>query len=111
LVGRLKFPRFQWLGMVDINGLRKILAAHKLELRQRFKVKDIGIFGSFVRGEQRKTSDVDVLVEFEEPIGLFEFIALEDHLSSLLGVKVDLVSRKALKPHIGKRVLKEVVYA
>lgn len=97
--------------MENVEKVKKVLAKHKRELRQKFKVKDIGVFGSYVRNEQRKTSDIDVLVEFVEPVGLFEFMALEDYLSSLLGVKVDLVSRKALKPHIGKRVLKEVVYA
>jgi predicted nucleotidyltransferase len=97
--------------MADVDGIRGTLAKHKRELRQKFKVESIGVFGSFVRGKQRKTSDIDVLVEFVEPVGLFEFLALEDYLSELLGVKVDLVSRKALKPHIGKRVLKEVVYA
>ncbi|MCJ7429603.1 nucleotidyltransferase family protein, partial [Candidatus Bathyarchaeota archaeon] len=68
------------------------------------------VFGSFVRGEQRKASDVDVLVEFVEPVGFFEFMALEDYLSVLLGVKVDLVSKKALKPRIGERVLSKVAY-
>jgi len=97
--------------MADVDKIKGSLARHKRELRQKFKVENIGVFGSFVRGGQRKTSDVDVLVEFMEPVGLFEFLALEDYLSELLGVKVDLVSRKALKPHIGKRVLKEVVYA
>ena len=83
---------------------------HKGELRERFKVKEIGVFGSYVRGMQRSGSDVDVLVEFEEPVGLFDFMDLEDYLSGLLGVKVDLVSRKALKPHIGEHILGEVVY-
>jgi hypothetical protein len=94
----------------DVDRIRKVLAEHKGELRRRFKVRDIGVFGSFVRGAQRKKSDVDVLVEFEEPVGLFDFIALENYLADLLGVKVDLVSRKALKPRIGERILKEVVY-
>jgi predicted nucleotidyltransferase len=97
--------------MEKATEIKRVLARHKRELRQRFKVKDIGVFGSYVRGEQRKASDVDVLVEFVEPVGLFTFLALEGYLSELLGVKVDLVSKKALKPHIGKRVLKEVVYA
>jgi hypothetical protein len=97
--------------MADVDRIKGRLARHKRELRQKFKVKNIGVFGSFVRGGQRKTSDVDVLVEFMEPVGLFEFLTLEDYLSELLGVKVDLVSKKALKPHIGKHVLKEVVYA
>ena len=77
-------------------------------MRKRFKVKTIGVFGSYVRGEQNRQSDVDLLVEFEEPVGLFEFMDLEMYLTDLLGVKVDLVSKKALKPHIGERILKEV---
>jgi hypothetical protein len=103
----------KWASVVrdlkDVDRIKGILARHKDELRRRVKVKDIGVFGSYVRGKQRKGSDVDVLVEFEEPVGLFEFIALEDYLADLLGVKVDLVSRKALKPRIGERILKEVI--
>jgi predicted nucleotidyltransferase len=72
-------------------------------------VKEIGVFGSFVRGESKKGSDVDILVEFEEPIGLFEFMDLEEYLTNLLGRKVDLVSKKALKPYIGEYIRK-VVY-
>jgi predicted nucleotidyltransferase len=94
----------------DVDKIKEILARNKGELRRRFKVKDIGVFGSYVRGEQRKKSDLDVLVEFEEPVGLFEFIALENYLGDLLGVKVDLVSKKALKPRIGERILKEVAH-
>ena len=93
----------------DVDRIKEVLARNKVELRRRFKVKDIGVFGSYVRGEQRKKSDVDVLVEFEEPVGFFDFIALEDYLAGLLGVKVDLVSKKALKPRIGERILKEVI--
>ena len=96
--------------MENIDETKEILAGHKRELRRKFKVKDIGVFGSFVRGEQRKASGVDVLVEFVEPVGFFEFMALEDYLSVLLGVKVDLVSKKALKPRIGERVLSKVAY-
>ncbi|MEM2169145.1 MAG: nucleotidyltransferase family protein, partial [Candidatus Bathyarchaeia archaeon] len=55
-------------------------------------------------------SDIDILVEFEEPPSLFEFMDLEDYLSKLLGLKVDLVTREALKPRIGERILREVVY-
>jgi hypothetical protein len=94
----------------DVDRIKKVLARNKGELRRRFKVKDIGVFGSFVRGEQRKKSDVDILVGFAEPVGFFEFIALEDYLADLLGVKVDLVSKKALKPRIGERILREVIY-
>jgi len=96
--------------MKDFYKIKETLALHKRELRDRFKVKGIGVFGSYVKKQQKEGSDIDILVEFEEPVGMFEFIALEDYLSELLGVKVDLVSRKALKPRIGERILKEVIY-
>lgn len=80
-----------------------------MELREEFKVGDIGVFGFYIRGEQRKASDIDIPVEFAEPVGLFTFLALEYYLSELLDLNVDLVSNKALKPHISMRVLK-VVY-
>jgi predicted nucleotidyltransferase len=95
--------------MTSAEEIKHTLTQHKTELRRKFKVKTIGVFGSYVRGEQKRGSDVDVLVEFEEPIGLFEFMELEEYLSDLLGVKVDLVSKKALKPHIGERILQEVI--
>ncbi|MHC1591051.1 MAG: nucleotidyltransferase family protein [Candidatus Helarchaeales archaeon] len=69
----------------------------------------MGIFGSFVRGEAKEDSDVDILVEFEKPIGFFKFLELEEYLSDLIGKKVDLVSKKALKPHVGKYILEELV--
>jgi len=69
------------------------------KLREKFKVKEIGIFGSYVRGEAKETSDIDILVEFDET-----------YLSDLLGVKVDLVMKRALKPHIKQHILREVLY-
>lgn len=95
--------------MRNVEGVKRVFLQHKAELREKFKVKTIGVFGSYVRGEQKRSSDVDVLVEFEEPVGLFEFIKLENYLSDLLGVKVDLVSKKALKPHIGEHIMQEVI--
>ena len=77
-------------------------------LRQDYKVKKFGIFGSFVRNEQKEDSDIDILVEFSEPIGL-EFFALENYLSEILGTKVDLVTKPALKPIIREDVLKELI--
>jgi predicted nucleotidyltransferase len=96
--------------MTDVKEIKRTLLRHKAELHKRFKVKTIGVFGSYVRGEQKRGSDVDVLVEFEEPVGLFEFMRLEFYLSDLLGAKVDLVSKKALKPIIGEYIEREVVY-
>jgi len=96
--------------MTNLDEIKDVLKKHKRELRERFKVKDVGVFGSYVKEQQRKRSDIDIVVEFEEPLGLFEFMRLEEHLSNLLGAKVDLVSKKALKPKIGEHILKEVVY-
>ena len=97
--------------MKTLSELTKTLLHNKAELREKYKVKEIGVFGSYVRGQQKKRSDVDILVEFEESstLSLLDFIGLENHLSKLLGVKVDLVEKQTLKPRIGKRVLEEVV--
>ena len=86
-----------------------VLREHLPDLRDRYGVESLGIFGSYMRGEQREDSDLDVLVEFNRSIGLFDFTALELHLSELLGVGVDLVMRSALRRRIGKRILEEVV--
>ncbi len=80
-------------------------------LKEKFKVRSIGIFGSYARGEQTKTSDIDMLVEFDAPVGFFKFIELEDYLSEKLGVKVDLVTPDALKPLIKPHIIEEAVYA
>ena len=93
-----------------LKNIEKIVKKNKVVLTKQFKVKEIGIFGSVVRGEDTETSDVDILVEFEEPIGFFKFLELEEYLSDLIGRKVDLVSKKALKPRIGKHILKEVAF-
>jgi len=87
----------------------EILRAKLPELNQHYDINSLGIFGSFVRGEQELKSDLDILVEFQSSSTFFRFIELEDYLSQLLGVKVDLVMKSALKPHIGKRVLAEVI--
>ncbi|MEW5914689.1 MAG: nucleotidyltransferase family protein [Thermodesulfobacteriota bacterium] len=81
----------------------------KDRLRRDFNVGALGVFGSCARGEAGQSSDIDVLVEFVAPIGLIKFMELEDHLGDLLGAKVDLVSKKALKPAIGRQILTEVV--
>jgi hypothetical protein len=79
-------------------------------LKKRYGIKEIGVFGSYVRGEEG--SDLDILVEFEEDtrISLLDFVGIEIYLSDLLGVKVDLVEKSALKPRIGRHILAEVVY-
>jgi len=84
-------------------------AAAQAGALRKWKVRSLGIFGSYVRGEARKSSDLDLLVEIDDPkMGLLRFIALENYLSDLLGVKVDLVEKQALKPAIGRHVTEEV---
>jgi predicted nucleotidyltransferase len=83
------------------------LQAHLPELRERYGVRGLLLFGSYLRGEQRKGGDLDVLVEFDRLPSLFEFIRLERYLSELLKMKVDLVMKSALKPAIGRHILEE----
>lgn len=96
--------------MNSIDHISQIIAENKEKLHSEFGVVEIGIFGSVVRGEHGPGSDIDLLVEFERPIGFVRFMRLEKRLSELLGMSVDLVTKKALKPHIGERVLQEVRY-
>jgi predicted nucleotidyltransferase len=96
--------------MKTIDEIEKIIKKNKIELNEKYGLISIGIFGSYGRGEQNKDSDLDLLVEVRRPMGFVKFIRLENHLSQLLGVKVDMVTKKALKPNIGKRILQEVQY-
>jgi len=76
-------------------------------LREQHHVRTLEVFGSFVRGEEKRGSDLDLLVTFDETPTLFSFVALENQLSDILGVKVDLVMKDSLKPFIGKFILEE----
>ncbi len=96
--------------MKNIEDIMKVIQLHKEYLRGKYGVKEIGIFGSYIRGEQNDKSDVDILIELEKPIGFVRFMQLEKNISDLLGIKVDLVTKKALKPFIGRRILQEVQY-
>ena len=96
--------------MKKIEEIKKTLIKLKPFLKEKYKVKEVGIFGSYVKNKQKKRSDLDILVEFEEVPSLIEFIEMENFLSDKLKIKVDLVIKKALKPHIGKIILKEVIY-
>ncbi len=88
-----------------------ILSESKGDLEKKYKVKRIGVFGSFSCGEEREGSDIDILVEFIEPVGFFLFIDLESYLGSLLGKKVDLVTKNALKPIIKEKIINDTIYA
>ncbi|MCK4532844.1 nucleotidyltransferase family protein [bacterium] len=96
--------------MKNLSEIKKILEENKKFLREKYGVKGMGIFGSYLRSEAKESSDLDILVEFEKSIGLLTFVELENYLSNILGIKVDLVMKGVLKPRIGKHILKEVVY-
>ncbi len=96
--------------MKTLDEIKELIQSHRDELRQQYGLKEIGVFASYVKEAQREDSDLDILVEFEKPVGFVKFLQLENRLSDLLGVKVEIVTKKALKPFIGKRILQEVIY-
>jgi predicted nucleotidyltransferase len=96
--------------MNSLKNINEILKAHKEDLYRKYSVVEIGVFGSIVRGEQKKRSDIDILVDFEKVPDLLKFINLERYLSRLLKKKVDLVSKKAIRPELKNTILGEVVY-
>jgi predicted nucleotidyltransferase len=89
----------------------KVLRDELPFLTDKYGVKKIGLFGSYSREEQTRKSDIDLLVEFERPIGFFKYIELEDYLAKRLGVKVELVTDEALKPALRPRLKKDIIYA
>jgi len=95
--------------MKSLEKIEKTLKKYKPSLKKEFKVKKIGIFGSYVRGEESKESDIDILVEFYESPG-WEFFDLKEYLEEILDKKVDLVTIKALKPQLKDKILEEAVF-
>jgi predicted nucleotidyltransferase len=90
--------------------MKNIIKENKKLLEDRYKVKEIGVFGSFVSGEQKRGSDVDILVDFYEVPDLFKFINLERYLQRILKKKVDLVRKPVVRKELKKKILSEVVY-
>jgi len=86
-----------------------ILREQRPMLAEQYNVATLEVFGSYVRHEQSKESDLDILVTFSKPPSLLKFVRLENYLSDTLGVKVDLVMKDSLKPAIGRNILREVV--
>ncbi|MFV9676342.1 MAG: nucleotidyltransferase family protein [Methanosarcinales archaeon] len=90
--------------------MKNIIKENKKLLEDRYKVKEIGVFGSFVSGEQKSGSDVDILVDFYEVPDLFEFINLERYLQRILKKKVDLVRKPVVRKELKEKILNDVVY-
>ena len=95
--------------MMTILNITSRLTAAKETYHQKYGVKTLALFGSFARGEQTMTSDIDILVEFDRPIGL-AFIQLADELEQLLDAKVDLVTRRAIQPRMMKYIEPDLIY-
>lgn len=93
----------------SIDAIKEILAKYKNLLHEKYSVANIGIFGSYVRQEQKETSDVDILVEFDKPVSLLRIVSLENYLSDILGVKVDVVPKKNIRKELKDHILKEAV--
>ena len=94
------------------DNVLKILAEHRDELRQQFGIKSLALFGSVARGKATEASDVDLLVEFERPVGLFHFFTVQHYLEDILGVaQVDLVMPDALHKELKEGILREAIHA
>jgi predicted nucleotidyltransferase len=95
--------------MKTLDEIKSILREHKQELRQKYGVKETGLFGSYVRGEQKVTSDIDIVADFEEPISLLELVRVEIYLSEILNAKVDLIPREDIREELKESILAETV--
>ncbi|MFH0775354.1 MAG: nucleotidyltransferase family protein [bacterium] len=98
--------------MKTIKEIKQILSEYKEELARNYRIKEIGIFGSYVRGKQNKKSDIDILVDFDEVDipDLLRFIEMERYLKRLINKKVDLVRKGGIRPELKEIILREVIY-
>jgi hypothetical protein len=95
--------------MKTLEDIKNIISQNRHEIEVKFKVKKIAVFGSYVREEQNRESDIDILVEFNEPVG-FLFFHLADYLEDILNMKVDLVTPDAIKPNRKSYIMESLVY-
>lgn len=97
--------------MKNLQDIRNILSHHEKYLKKTYQINAIGIFGSFARGDQNETSDVDILVVFDEVPDLLKFVNLERYLEDLLEIKVDLVRKQAIRKEMQQQIMSEVIMA
>lgn len=95
--------------MTTLDEIKQILAESKEELKVKYKVKEISIFGSYAKGEQKDTSDIDILVEFEKSVSLLQIVSLENFLSDILGIKVDVIPKKNIRKELKQFILNEAI--
>jgi predicted nucleotidyltransferase len=96
--------------MKTLKEIKNILDTHREDLQQKYHVRIVGIFGSYVRAEQKKKSDLDLIAEFDKPISLLELVGAEIYLSKILKTKVDLIPKEDLRPELKDSILKEAFY-
>jgi len=96
--------------MKNVEEIEKIIKREKEELLRRYKIKNIGIFGSYAKNSAKEKSDIDLIVEFEEPVSLLGVIKAENYLTELLGIRVDLVPKEDIRKELKETILKEVIY-
>jgi len=93
----------------ELDRIITTLQSLEEQIRKEYRAKIIGIFGSYVRGEQKESSDADILVRFLKGATLFDFVGLADFLEEKLKVKVDIVSERAVRQELKEQILKEVM--
>ena len=96
--------------MKTFEDIKNIIQSNKNELKENYGLITVGIFGTYVKGLQTENSDIDILGEVARPMCFVKFLKLENKLSHLLVIRVELVTKKALKFHIGQKILKDVKY-
>jgi len=96
--------------MKTLDEISKLLEQHKPEFQKKYKLKEIGIFGSYAKGEQTENSDIDILVEFDDTPDLFAFLEFESYVEKILEIETDMVRKKALRIELRDEILGDVVY-
>ena len=95
--------------MKKFREIKEIINQRRKELEEKYKVKSIAIFGSYVRGEQIEDSDIDILVEFTKPVSLLHIVSVENYLSDILGIKVDVIPKKNIREELKEIILSEAI--
>ena len=96
--------------VTSLDEIKGVIEQHRADLKRELHVEKIGVFGSYARGDQKKRSDVDFLVTFDETIGLFTLSGPYIYLQAQLGRKVDVIPFNSLRPELRKYVLKDLIY-
>jgi predicted nucleotidyltransferase len=96
--------------MKNLSEIKEILSEHKADIKIKYNIKEISIFGSYVKKKQKRTSDVDILVDFEKPVSLLQIVSLENYLTDILGVKADVVPKKNIRKELKESILKGALF-